>query len=403
VKVAFVFLHPFSGSLGSTVRVRELASSLGQFGVESFILTPYEKSKSISEKVNVVSIGGIIQELGLSNYFYQLTKMSYYNPFILSKLILNQKFQKITSRISGSILNVVRKLDVDLVQTEQDFSLFASLDVKKKISLPFLIDLHNITSEELVAAKTISRGSKEFDALQVFLSESLQQIDSIIVVSNEMKNYVVTNYDISPSKVIVVPPGGRIRTQKVEKKVLPNKVVYSGLISYREHSDLFLRSMPTINHASNNTEFYLTRKGRKLKEMQTLARALGVKPNFFWFSKVNEFYDFLSTCNVGILPSSNDLARQMGTPVKLFDYFSVGLPVVANDVGTWTNIIKEEKVGIVTEDNPSDFAAAVLELIENKDFCLECGFKGLDLVKRKYNWDNSAKILFNEYCRLTHS
>jgi glycosyltransferase involved in cell wall biosynthesis len=402
VKVAYVFLHPFSGSLGSTVRVRELTSSLSQFGVESYILTPYEKSKSISENVNVVSIGGIIQDLGLSNYFYQLTKMAYYNPFLVRHLILSNKFQKITSKISENILNALRKLDVDLVQTEQDFSLFVSLEVKKKTAIPFLIDLHNITSEELVATKTIARRSKEFDALQMFLGESLQKIDSVIVVSNEMKNYVVANFNISPNKVIVVPPGGRTRTQKIEKKGLPPKVVYSGLVSYREHSDLFLRSMPTINRVSKNTGFYLTRKGRKLKEMQMLAKALGVKPNFFWFSKVNEFYDFLSTCHVGILPSSNDLARQMGIPVKLFDYFSVGLPVVANDVGTWTKIIKEEKVGLVTEDNPSDFGAAVLELIENKEFCLECGFKALDLVRRKYNWDTSAQILFNEYCRLTH-
>jgi glycosyltransferase involved in cell wall biosynthesis len=402
VKVAFIFLHPFSGSLGSTVRVRELTSSLSQFGVESYILTPYEKSKSISENVNVVSIGGIIQDLGLSNYFYRISKMAYYNPFLVKHLILSHKFQKITSRISESILNAIRKLDVDLVQIEQDFSLFVSLEVKKKTAVPFLIDLHNITSEELVSTKTIDRRSKEFDALQMLLSEGLQQIESIIVVSDEMKNYVVANFNISPNKVIVVPPGGRERTQKIEKKVLPKKVVYSGLLSYREHSDLFLKSMPKINRLAKNTEFYLTRKGGKLKEMQMLAKALGVKPNFYWFSKVNEFYDFLSTCNIGILPSSNDLARQMGTPVKLFDYFSVGLPVVANDVGTWTKIIKDEKVGIVTEDNPSDFGAAVLELIENKEFCLECGFKGLDLVKRKYNWDISAQILFNEYCRLTH-
>jgi len=76
------------------------------------------------------------------------------------------------------------------------------------------------------------------------------------------------------------------------------------------------------------------------------------------------------------------------------------LPVVTNNVGTWSNIVREEKVGIVTEDSPTDFASGVLELVQNRDLAEEYGLRALELVISKFNWDNSASVLFNEYTKL---
>jgi glycosyltransferase involved in cell wall biosynthesis len=401
VKVAFVFLHPFSGSLGSTVRVRELAISMSKFGVESYIVTPYEKSHTICEGVNVVSIGGAMRKLGLSDYLYRITKFAYYSRFFTNHFMINRNLQmELAKRLATTIVSVLEKLSVDLVQAEQDVALLATIEAKKKTNLPLFADLHNITTEELVATHVIERKSGEFDALQQLFGEALQQTDCVSVVSNEMKDYVVTNYGISPKQVVVVPPGGRPKINEINSKVFSPRVVYAGLVAFREHLDLFVKSMPMVSEKQEDAEFYITRKGRALNKIRRLAKTLGVSPVYFWFPDTEDFYNFLSSCHVGVLPSTNDLARKMGTPVKLFDYFSVGLPVVANDVGTWTNIIKQEKVGIVAEDDPADFASRILELIQNKELAEECGRRGLDLVKNEHNWDNSAKTLLNEYSHL---
>ena len=90
----------------------------------------------------------------------------------------------------------------------------------------------------------------------------------------------------------------------------------------------------------------------------------------------------------------------MGTPVKLFDYLSAGLPVVANDVSAWTKIITDNNVGIVTPDNPDSFANAIIELLENQPFREKCRSNALNLIKREYNWKNSAKKLLTIYEQL---
>jgi len=90
----------------------------------------------------------------------------------------------------------------------------------------------------------------------------------------------------------------------------------------------------------------------------------------------------------------------MGTPVKLFDYMSVGLPVVANDIGGWASLISEEKIGLTTGDDPRSFAEAIIELIMNREYAEECGRRGRRLVETKYNWDNSARIISDVYNKL---
>jgi len=80
----------------------------------------------------------------------------------------------------------------------------------------------------------------------------------------------------------------------------------------------------------------------------------------------------------------------------------VGLPVVANDVGGWTDILKKHKVGLVTENNPSDFSKGIIEFLDSPDKMADYGKRGINLIKKIYNWDVSAKIMFDEYLKILY-
>jgi glycosyltransferase involved in cell wall biosynthesis len=263
--------------------------------------------------------------------------------------------------------------------------------------LPIIVDIHNITGEELVAAAVINRGSDEFLRLQAAQAENLKQVNSVVVVSELMKKYVSETYILPLERILVVPPGARLRTRRLKKVVTPPRIVYSGLVTHREHVDLFVNCMPLVRKRFKDAEFYITKKGDALKKTETIANRIGVNPRFFWLSNREDFFEFLSSCHVGVLPSSNDLARQMGTPVKLFDYLSVGLPVVANDVGAWTQIIRDEGVGIVTGDDPQSFADAIIELLENQQLREKYGCNAFSSITNRYSWDDSANRLMQLY------
>jgi glycosyltransferase involved in cell wall biosynthesis len=208
MKVGFLFLHPFSSSLGSTVRLRELTNHLSKFNVESFIFTPYEKSQVLSEGVQIVSVAGLLQKYGLGKYFYNLTKFMYYNSFFIKYFMTSKMVQgRFAKNNAATILEALKKNPVEIIQVEQDFALPTGIEVKKKTGLPLVVDLHNITSEELVASGAIRLDSQEFSKLQKMLRFNLNQVDSVIVVSELMKEYVVNNYGLLADGVYVVPPG----------------------------------------------------------------------------------------------------------------------------------------------------------------------------------------------------
>ena len=107
---------------------------------------------------------------------------------------------------------------------------------------------------------------------------------------------------------------------------------------------------------------------------------------------------FLSSCHIGVLPSSDDIARRMGTPAKLFNYMSVGLPIVASKIGDWANIIEDEKIGLLVQKNdPVDFAKAITCLLDNECLRENMSNNAFNAILQKYNWKKSAEKLMNIY------
>lgn len=393
-------MHPFSESMGSVVRVRELAFSLGKAGVEVYIFTPYERSFDLFPNVHVISASSLINNMGVSNSLYRVTRGLYYTR-VFPKLFRKADFQKnwILARLIRGIAKSIVDMEIDIIQVEQDAAVPIGIGLKHATGLPLIADVHNISSEELVANRVLCRNSDEFCELQVGTKKSLSQADHIIVVSESMKSYAISNYGLNSSCVSVVPPGGRLRVGDsfVKQLETPKKVVYAGLVAYREHVDLFVKSIPSVSKNNQTAKFYITNKGEAINDIKLLAHRLVVKPEFFWYSDYSDFNKFLSSCTVGILPSSNDIARRMGTPVKLFSYLAAGLPVIANDIGGWSRMIKDNNVGVITSDDPTEFGEAISNLIQNPSKMAQYSQNCRDLIKNEYNWDNSAKKLMSVY------
>jgi glycosyltransferase involved in cell wall biosynthesis len=405
MKVAIVLMHPFSESMGSIVRVRELALSLGKAGVEVYIINPYERSFDIAENVHVISSASrFFQSTGLSKQFYLLSRYLYYNriyPYLYSTL--SEQIKRLLPRVMYGIADFCIKQRIDIIQVEQDASVPLGIALKEMTSLPLIVDIHNITSEELVASGSMKRDSEEFDKMQDSAARGFSEADHLVVVSEQMQKYVVSNYNVSSNFVTVVPPGGRptVSTTDLLKRVKPFKIVYGGLVATREHIDLFVRSMPLVKDQEPSVRFFITKKGEGLSKIRKLSKELNVKPDFYWYDDYDKANMFISSCHLGILCSSNDLARQMGTPAKLFTYMSAGLPIIANKVEGWSRIIEEEQVGLLTDNSPEDFARAINELLANEDLQRRFSENALYAVTKKYNWDRSCESLEKTYLALS--
>ena len=397
-------MHPFSESMGSAVRVKELSLSLSRVGVEIYIFTPYERSFELFPNVHVISIGGFTNSLEFSKVLYKFSKFLYYSNVFPNLFSQFGQQSKILAMFVRSLHKSIVSCGADIIQIEQDAVLPIGIYLKEKTGLPLIADIHNISSEELIANGVINKSSSKFLELQLTTKTYLSQADHVVVVSKSMKDYVIANYGLSQRNVSVVPPGGRVATREsLKTPTVPAKAVYAGLVASREHVDLFVNSIPHVVKCNSEVQFYITNKGEAVKTIKQLSKKINVKPIFFWFDNYVDVNIFLSSCDIGVLPSSNDIARQMGTPAKLFTYLSTGLPIVANNIGGWTEIINREKVGLLTSDDPTEFGDAILNLINDPKKMSEYRHNGLELIKRQFNWDYSALMLMTVYEGLRYS
>lgn len=400
--IAIIFPHPLTGSLGSFRRVEEIATSLrARLKARINIYSPYErKGRTLPGMSNVVPIPSYVSALGLSDIAYRMSKRMYYNR-VLSRKLLIKSLKLSRFLLFEKTRETLIRDEVNAIQAEQDISLPLALKLGDELNIPVVADLHNISAEELVGAGVLARNDEVYVELQRRVRECLLNAERVCVVSEAMRNYVRSNYDVPANRILLVPPGGRLRHGIVSRKQRSKKVVFSGTISYREHVDLFMKSLPFIREEIPKAEFYATRKGEDLNRIMRFCRRLNVSVNWVWFSDEKDLFSFLCECAVGVLPSSSDAARVMGTPVKLFDYMSVGLPVVANRVGGWSELIEQENIGTLTNDDPKDFAKAILRLLEDEDLRTKLSHNALEAVREKYNWERSVEPLAKFYENLS--
>ncbi|MFD0680808.1 MULTISPECIES: glycosyltransferase family 4 protein [unclassified Paenibacillus] len=89
-------------------------------------------------------------------------------------------------------------------------------------------------------------------------------------------------------------------------------------------------------------------------------------------------------------------------PIKLFEYMSAGIPVIASDFPIWKEIITDSQCGICVDPlNPNDIANAVKWIISHPLEAEKMGNNGRLAIQEKYNWDIESKVLLGVYKELS--
>ena len=85
-------------------------------------------------------------------------------------------------------------------------------------------------------------------------------------------------------------------------------------------------------------------------------------------------------------------------PVKMFEYMSAGIPVIASDFPLWKEIVESNNCGICIDPNKElEIAEAINKLLKDTVKAEEMGKNGQKAVRERYNWNIEEEKLFKVY------
>lgn len=120
--------------------------------------------------------------------------------------------------------------------------------------------------------------------------------------------------------------------------------------------------------------------------------------NELGFLDRNEVRELLRQSLVGLVTLHPTINYLNSLPVKMFEYMSSGIPVIASNFPLWREIIEGNDCGLCVDPlDPQIISKAIEYIIKNPERAYQMGLNGKRAVIDKYNWGNEEEKLNRFY------
>ena len=289
----------------------------------------------------------------------------------------------------SEIIQLIQKKEINCVYIEALASKLRNFDYiflnalkKKNIPIfPFIRDLYWKYPGTL---KQNKRTDKWFKYCQREYEWYINNATALLFPSRIMADTV----DF-PDKY-VLPPAGDV-SRCLNQEIPENKnITFVGGISPKMGVDILMEAMEIV--VKEHPDAYCTIAGHGDKEIINKWK----NKNYVTFltdKTYKDIPDILSNTYATVIPRPRIPHNDFAMPLKLFDYMSSGRPIIATNCTAQANFIKENDIGIVTDDSPESLAEGILKLLDNRNLAERYGKNAFFAIKNKHSWMHRAKEL----------
>lgn len=242
--------------------------------------------------------------------------------------------------------------------------------------------------------------------LWMFLEWFSAKWKDIIIVNNQRDLDQAKKLKIKPRREVVLIHNGIevykldfMQPEEARERLLDKATKFSGRnISAKNIIGTIANFYPTkgleylIGAADyfkdkDNVVFFIIGEGQLRPELEKMIQENGLGKKVFLLGQIPDAYRFLPAFNVFVLPSVKE-----GFPWSLLEAMSAKLPVIATDVGAMSEIIDNQKNGLLVKPGDSaGLADRIKEVLENDYLKNELGIQAHQTVLFKFELDKMVE------------
>jgi len=363
------------------VQILKMIQAFSGLGNQTILIHPKRHQKEISHKTNVFKFYGIEKT-------FEVKSLKFIDPYIFRPFMpkfLYRFFSFLIDFAWGIFsVNYSKKYNPDFLifRDNTPFGLFFSYLLR----IPSVIEFHDMPP--FISKRIFKFVLKRSKIIKCFgVTKKL---------SSDLENYF--GFDKNVIKVLhdAVDLEEFINEPEINNTSSKPILTYCGSLSYEKGTDLLIEA------ASKLEGFQIIIVGgldTDVKIYSEKARNLNIN-NIRFIGQVLPFevVNYLNSSDILLLPSSgkSKKSREYTSAMKLFEYLATGVPIVASDIPSNTEILTENKNCILFNSDDSDNLSQEVKKLW-KDYSLrEKISKNSIELSRQFTWKNRCKVIIDE-------
>lgn len=271
-----------------------------------------------------------------------------------------------------------------------DFLVFAAAYARWK-GAKIVFDMHEITPEFYISKYGIGEDSWIVRLLKRIEKASFDFADHVIAI-NEPIRELLASRGLPPSKCTVI-------TNSVDEEMFKDRsavnavgslpsaqerftMMYHGTLTRIYGLDIAIEAFAKVHKQMPCAEFLILGNGPEKDSLESLCRQLGLtgKVRLVGFVQPKEVSQWLSRCDIGVLPTRRDVFLDYSFSNKLSEYIIKGKGVIVSRLKTIQYYFTSKALAYFEPNNPDDLAAQMLRLYQDREISVSLALQ----AKREY-------------------
>ena len=273
----------------------------------------------------------------------------------------------------------------------------------------FVFDHHDL-SPELYQSRFPHGPKLPYNALRALERMTHRTADHVIATNGTYRDIAVTRSGKSPTDVTIVrsgPDPQRLQRGPACPELRRGRrhlAAYIGVMGPQDGVDIIVRAAAIVVHELRRDDiaFTLIGSGDCFEKLLALRDELDLAGHVEFTGRAPDelVARIMSTADLGLSPDPKNPLNDVSTMNKTMEYMAYGLPVVAFDLCE-TRVSAGEAGVYVTPNDVTEYAKAIVELIDDEPRRSRLGKLGRLRVEQELAWTHQVRAYLDVYHRLS--